>query len=59
VRKYSDFVTYPIIVKYIHEETGKDGGLAQESNPTKVIEDKIPNPMKPIWSRPQSDSAGR
>ena len=53
VRKYSDFVTYPIIGKYIHEEMGKDGGLAQESDPTIVIEDKILNSMKPIWSRPQ------
>src|SRR5215470_12668870 len=45
VRKYSDFVTYPIIGKYIHEETGKDGSLAQEPNPAIVIEDKILNSM--------------
>jgi molecular chaperone HtpG len=55
VRKYSDFVTYPIIGKYISEEGGKDGGLTQESAPTIVIEDKILNSMKPIWSRPQSE----
>jgi molecular chaperone HtpG len=55
VRKYSDFVTYPIIGKHIQEETGKDGGLAQEPNPTIVIEDKILNSMKPIWSRPQAE----
>ncbi len=55
VRKYSDFVTYPIVGKYIREEEGKDGGLAQEPNPTIVIEDKILNSMKPIWSRPQSE----
>jgi molecular chaperone HtpG len=55
VRKYSDFVTYPIIGKYIREETGNDGGLAQEPNPTIVIEDKILNSMKPLWSRPQSE----
>ncbi len=55
VRKYSDFVTYPIIGKYIREEMGKDGGLAQEPSPTIVIEDKILNSMKPIWSRPQSE----
>src|SRR5215470_10591576 len=51
VRKYSDFVTYPIFGKHIREETGKDGGLVQEAEPTKVIEDKILNSMKPIWSR--------
>jgi molecular chaperone HtpG len=55
VRKYSDFVTYPIIGKYIREETGKDGGLAQEPAPTVVIEDKILNSTKPIWSRPQAE----
>jgi Molecular chaperone, HSP90 family len=55
VRKYFDFVTYPIIGKYIREETGKDGGLAEEPAPTIVIEDKILNSMKPIWGRPQSE----
>jgi molecular chaperone HtpG len=55
VRKYSDFVTYPIIGKYIREETDKDGGSAQEPNPTIVIEDKILNSMKPIWGRPQAE----
>jgi molecular chaperone HtpG len=51
VRKYSDFVTYPIIGQDIREEAGKDGGLAQESEPAITIEDKILNTMKPIWSR--------
>jgi molecular chaperone HtpG len=55
VRKYSDFVTYPIFGKYIREETGKGGGLAQEVEPTIVIEDKILNSMKPIWSRRQAE----
>jgi molecular chaperone HtpG len=55
VRKYSDFVTYPIFGKYIREETGKDVGLAHEAEPTIVIEDKILNSMKPIWSRPQAE----
>src|SRR5215813_13042810 len=55
VRKYSDFVTYPIIGKYIREEMGKDGSPAQEANPATVIEDKILNSMKPIWSRPQAE----
>jgi molecular chaperone HtpG len=55
VRKYSDFVTYPIIGKYMREETGSDGGLVKEPEPTIIIEDKILNSMKPIWSRPQSE----
>jgi molecular chaperone HtpG len=55
VRKYSDFVTYPVIGKYKREESSNDGDSAQELNPTIVIEDKILNSMKPIWSRPQSE----
>src|SRR4030095_5593372 len=55
VRKYSDFVTYPIIGKYVREQTGKDGGPGNESEPVVVIEDKILNSMRPIWSRPQSE----
>src|SRR5215510_4344041 len=55
VRKYSDFVTYPIIGKYIREETGNDGEPVKESNPAIVIEDKILNSMKPIWSRPHAE----
>jgi molecular chaperone HtpG len=55
VRKYSDFVTYPIIGKYIREETGKDEGSAGGSDPATVTEDKILNSMKPIWSRPQAE----
>jgi molecular chaperone HtpG len=55
VRKYSDFGAYPIIGKYIREEMGKDGGPAQEANSATVIEDKILNSMKPIWSRPQAE----
>src|SRR5262249_33913636 len=55
VRKYSDFVTYPIFGKYTREETGNDGSLAQGPVPTIVIEDKILNSMKPVWSRPQAE----
>jgi len=55
VNKYSDFVTYPIIGKYIREDTSKNGSPAQEPEPTIVIEDKILNSMKPIWGRPQAE----
>jgi len=55
VRKYSDFVTYSIIGQYIREDPGKDGMATQEPEPAIVIEDKILNSMKPIWSRPQAE----
>src|SRR5262245_26076256 len=57
VRRYSDFVTYPIIGQYIREEAGRDGDFEKGSDPAVVIEDKILNSMKPIWSRPQAEVA--
>jgi molecular chaperone HtpG len=59
VKRYSDFVTYPIICKYAREETEADGsGGVKESGPTIVVEDKILNSMKPIWSRRQAEVSG-
>jgi molecular chaperone HtpG len=54
VRRYSDFVAYPINCKFEREESGQDGrgNLAQ---PTFVIEDKTLNSMKPIWNRAQTE----
>jgi molecular chaperone HtpG len=56
VRRYSDFVTYPIICKFEREETERDenGNLKQGTQPTFVFEDKILNSMNPIWSRAQT-----
>src|SRR5262245_16601390 len=57
VRRYSDFVAYPIICKFEREETERDesGNLKQGAQPTFVFEDKILNSMKPIWSRDQTE----
>src|SRR6185369_6219527 len=56
IRKHSDFVTYPIFCKFAREESGNPGSaVVDESGPTIVIEDKILNSMKPIWSRPQAE----
>jgi molecular chaperone HtpG len=57
VRRYSDFVSYPIICKFEREETERDGGgnPIKGAQPTYVIEDKILNSMKPIWSRAQAE----
>ena len=56
VRRYSDFVSYPIICKIEREENAQDGSghLIKESQPTFVFEDKTLNSMKPIWSRAQA-----
>jgi molecular chaperone HtpG len=57
VRRYSDFVAYPINCKFEREESGQDGGenLIKNVQPTYVIEDKTLNSMKPLWSRPQTE----
>ncbi len=57
IKKYSDFVTYPIIVKDERQVVEKDAaGKPKESGPTTtVVEDKVLNSMKPIWTRPLSD----
>jgi molecular chaperone HtpG len=57
VKRYSDFVTYPIKHKDEREEMEQDEhGLPQpEGKTTIVIEDKTLNSMKPIWTRLQAE----
>jgi molecular chaperone HtpG len=59
VKRYSDFVSYPIIYKGQQEEPREPlTGAAQKqdaSPPTIVVEEKILNSMKPIWARPSSE----
>ena len=50
VKRYSDFVTYPIVFQDIREEGEKDS-----SEKTIVVEDKILNSMKPLWMRPAAE----
>ena len=54
VRRYSDFVAYPINCKFEREETERDGSVSN-AQPTFVVEDKTLNSMKPIWSRAQNE----
>lgn len=57
VRRYSDFVAYPIVLKVEREETEKDeNGMPVEGGKTStVVEEKTLNSMKPIWTRPASE----
>ncbi|HVG32644.1 MAG TPA: molecular chaperone HtpG [Pyrinomonadaceae bacterium] len=50
IKRYSDFVSYPIVYKDQREETDSGDGPK-----TIVIEDKVLNSMKPIWAKPQAD----
>jgi molecular chaperone HtpG len=57
VRRYSDFVSYPIVCREQREEALRDGPgtVEKDATPTIVVEDKILNSMKPIWTRSQSE----
>ncbi|MFP5260686.1 MAG: molecular chaperone HtpG [Blastocatellia bacterium] len=57
IRRYSDFVGYPIIFKDEREEPQKDesGKVEEGGKTTIVVEDKVLNSMKPLWTRPQSE----
>ncbi len=47
VRRYSDFVTYPVVMKSERPGEGDDA--------PPVVEDTTLNSMKPIWTRPASE----
>lgn len=47
VRKYSDFVAYPIKMKHWRTKEGASGA--------KVLEDQTLNSMKAIWARPKGE----
>jgi molecular chaperone HtpG len=57
VKRYSDFVGYPIICRHQHEEADVDeaGRPKSDAKPTILVEDKTLNSMKPLWTRPQSE----
>lgn len=57
IKKYSDFISYPVKLKEEREEKEKDAeGNEIENGETKtVIEWKTVNSMKPIWTRSKSD----
>ena len=53
VKRYSDFVTYPIVFQDVREEVEKDEAGKPKASGQKniVVEDKILNSMKPLWMR--------
>jgi len=60
VKKYSDFVTYPIKLQTtrtetISGETGANGEGDKKAKTTEVKTWEILNSMKAIWTRPQSE----
>lgn len=57
VRKYSDFVGYPIVFKGRREAShDSDAGTSKsEEQTSETVEDRVLNSMKPIWTRPPQE----
>lgn len=57
VKKYSDFVTYPIILKVLREKFEEDEkGEPKKDGPKKTVEEeRTLNSMKALWERNQSE----
>ena len=57
VKKYSDFVTYPICMDIEREEvpTDKDGKPVEGAEPVKKVTEETLNSMKPIWNKRKSE----
>ncbi|HEX5720431.1 MAG TPA: molecular chaperone HtpG [Thermoanaerobaculia bacterium] len=57
VRRYSDFVIYPIVLRADKDPEIEDLAKEQETGekPKMPMEEKVLNSMKPIWIRPQSE----
>ncbi|NIA18869.1 MAG: molecular chaperone HtpG [Xanthomonadaceae bacterium] len=57
VKKYSDFVTYPICMDIEREEvpTDKDGKPIEGAEPVKKVTEETLNSMKPIWNKRKSE----
>ncbi len=57
VRKYSDYVRYPIKMNFETEEIprDKDGKPIKDAKPEKKVELRTLNSMKPLWTRSKND----
>ncbi len=57
VKKYSDFINYPIVIKHEIEEIEKDAEGKPKKDGKKITktEDSVLNSMKPIWTRPMTE----
>lgn len=56
VKKYSDYVRYPIHLDVTHSENDKDEeGKDIEGKTHEVVEDKVLNSMIPLWKKPKTE----
>ncbi len=59
VKRYSDFIAYPIRHKVQKEkkETDEKGVVTPDGKTTIVTEDKLLNAQKPLWARSESEAS--
>jgi molecular chaperone HtpG len=55
VKRYSDFVGYPIRMKTWRTPSGNGGEASTGAAAAKVLEDETLNSMKAIWDRPRAE----
>ncbi len=57
IKRYSDFVTYPIVLKTEHDEIERDeNGVPKEPETKKrVVEETTVNSRVPLWTKPESE----
>ncbi|HNX49558.1 MAG TPA: molecular chaperone HtpG [Thermoanaerobaculaceae bacterium] len=56
VKKYSDFVTCPVVTRMERPEPGRDAdGQVVEGPSRTVVEDVTLNSMRPLWARPAGE----
>lgn len=57
IKRYSDFISYPIICKFPGSEPGTDekGTGEGHGGALQMFEEKIVNAMTPIWTKPRSE----
>jgi len=57
VKKYSDYLAYPVAMDVVHSEKPKDaeGNVIEDAEAIETIEEDILNSQKALWTRSKSD----
>ncbi len=57
IKRYSDFVTYPIVLKTEHDEIEQDenGVPKQPETKKRVVQESTVNSRVPVWAKPESE----